>query len=1014
MSIEYGRLAVALVLAGGFCTLIAFSAQGVGSSPAAAASAAISSTSDVSAMTGSPSRYGLLTSSRWRYGEPYRRQDLRPVANNNPYPEPQPRRERPSAMVINPAGDKLYITLAGTTNHPSNKVVVFDIPKRRVTKDITVGSSPYYLAFHPDGRHLVVINRFSNYASVIDTQKDEVCFEIPLDFYCQSIVFNKRGDSAYISNRYLNQVFLVRIDESGKGFAAQMQPLGGYDDKAFFQNIHPLLSASCGAVQCHARNIKGFYAGSDKLLAFFSAMENTLPGDPEKSMMLKATRSLSENGFANDLSGSHFHADGRVIWSKRDEAYQRVADWIKQASLGPGIPVGNFGSKPRSMALSRDGRYLFVGNLGTQDVVIIDTKANKEIGAIYLQNVVTDLSIHYDAQSQREFLIALSMGIGFGAAKERDPLGGETTNTSNPAAQYTLLRDLETTDPLPLEQQWVLGTFDAIDGTAASKMSDIQNDVTIIDIGDLDYRPHAGRNTPLDYALKANRYEAHRHWVRYTSDSAEVLPQDFAGDIPPDLQRVVGAFPEKVVIVGGRMFVAMSASCKVVEWKINGSAREPSDYLEPIAVYKTGLMPVAIAVGKPQTPAAGLLFSANLLGETISVIDRKDGTSREYVVGNLSRPYPDTNSERGEMFFNLALFSADGDHACVSCHIYGTSDARNWGAGQAIAQMRDGKFVNGGLLGIPQVRNLFAIQPFYFEGTHSAFDAQFDDAREHVPLQAFLQANPQGDFTNISHPLPLEKRQHEYEEIQDKMSTAYFGKALYPDLNERRDELIRQRSLEYFGKAFNFRDFQRFIGEYQAAENRLMPNPFDKESRSVKRGRLLYNNLAIGCVVCHPPPEFTRKNEDFFKNKERTLPSLVTFTPREKSFTLVGPHYMDMVNKFQRDLEYWDEGRIEREQGHTSPFQLRGIFDRPFAFLHHGRALSLRETIAVPNHYSLRRFTYPPLRGGEYIRKSGYERGFNELSFLEEKTYMIDTRGATSHLHSTQIQDLENFLLTIE
>ena len=30
-----------------------------------------------------------------------------------------------------------------------------------------------------------------------------------------------------------------------------------------------------------------------------------------------------------------------------------------------------------------------------------------------------------------------------------------------------------------------------------------------------------------------------------------------------------------------------------------------------------------------------------------------------------------------------------------------------------------------------------------------AFDAQLDDAREHVPLHAFLKPNPQGDFTNI-------------------------------------------------------------------------------------------------------------------------------------------------------------------------------------------------------------------------------------------------------------------------
>ena len=42
-----------------------------------------------------------------------------------------------------------------------------------------------------------------------------------------------------------------------------------------------------------------------------------------------------------------------------------------------------------------------------------------------------------------------------------------------------------------------------------------------------------------------------------------------------------------------------------------------------------------------------------------------------------------------------------------------------------------------------------------------------------------------------------------------------------------KDELTRQVTMRYFGKAFNFRDLQRFIGEYQVAETQLLPNPFD-------------------------------------------------------------------------------------------------------------------------------------------------------------------------------------------
>ncbi len=71
--------------------------------------------------------------------------------------------------------------------------------------------------------------------------------------------------------------------------------------------------------------------------------------------------------------------------------------------------------------------------------------------------------------------------------------------------------------------------------------------------------------------------------------------------------------------------------------------------------------------------------------------------------------------------------------------------------------------------------------------------------------------------------------------------------------------------------------------------------------------------------------------------------------------------------------------------------QLRGIWDRASRFYHDGRAHSLREALATPNH--------PALLPGEI--------GYNE-------TYgMPDTHGATSHLSPDELEDLIAFLLTL-
>ena len=69
---------------------------------------------------------------------------------------------------------------------------------------------------HPDGRYLLVTNRFSNFACVIDTHTDAVVAEIPLDFYCQGIMFDQEGRTAYIANRYLDQVFVVDVERGGR------------------------------------------------------------------------------------------------------------------------------------------------------------------------------------------------------------------------------------------------------------------------------------------------------------------------------------------------------------------------------------------------------------------------------------------------------------------------------------------------------------------------------------------------------------------------------------------------------------------------------------------------------------------------------------------------------------------------------------------------------------------------------------------------------------------------------
>ncbi|MAE61035.1 MAG: hypothetical protein CMJ49_06730 [Planctomycetaceae bacterium] len=987
-----------------------------------------------------PSPFGILTSERWAYGATYTRQNLTPVANPHPAPEPNPRRDHPFDVTINPQGTKVYVALQGSELHPGNEVSVYDVVSDRVVERILLkpnsetgpaGLSPYRLQMHPAGRYLWVTNRFSNFISVIDTHIDAVISEIPTDFYCQGITFAKDGRTAYVSNRYLDQVFIIDIDIDAAQFSAAMRVLGGVDDKAFFGDgvdggIHRVLINSCGAGACHDNQRGGLVTSDDAMASFRSVLDHITPGDAKNSRLLRSTIRTRYGGYADITPKYQSHNYGTVVFQRPDDDpdYQKIANWINAGGPGPGIPVGNLRSKPKLSALSTDGRYLFVGNTGTQDVSIIDLQLGKEIGGIYIQNVVNDIHIYHAPQTDRDYLLITTEGIGFGTVKERVPYTGESWDRSNVGAQYSLWRDTNTMQRLPRDQQTVLGPFDAVDGTFEIKFRDIQNDLLFIDVGALDM-PRQVEDRGLEYLLVANRYEAHRAWVRYTSDTAEATYGDIKGEFPPDLQRVVGAFPEKMVIVGDRMFVTMQCSNQVQEWRINPTAREPSDFLMPVAVYETGFQPIGIAAGPPRTPAQDMLFVANFLSGSISVIDTTTNTSRQVIVDPSVEqlPVPATNAERGEILAHTALFSSDQDTSCFHCHYLDMSDGRPWGVSQVLGQefldleTEQGHLTIGGTMSVPQMRGLFAIQPFFFEGVISGYEPR-SMIMEHCPSDDFAAPNPHGDFTHIGAQYVVEG----IDDLQSKMET----EVQYDSSNEeRRDEMFRQMSMRLFGKAFKLRDFQRLVGEWQMHEPRLLPNPFDPASVSVARGKLLFEDPQVGCVSCHPPPHFAKK--DFPDVKNQAIPAQVMFTVRDGAFTLMSKNREDYINDVRRDLEPWDVGRAEEQQGKFTVFPLRGIWDRPPTFLHSGMARNIREILCMPGHPALRHFKYEPLIGGVPERPGRSEVGFNmtmvaptrepkkvQLHLQSGARIGFDTHGGTAQLRRQQVDDLVNFLNSIE
>lgn len=985
-----------------------------------------------------PSRFGKLMSKQWAYGAKWTRENLQPVPNPHPFPEPQPTRENPFDVEISQDGTKVYISMIGSELEPGNSVAVYDVEAGEVVRRILLkpgdqsgppASSPMRLSLHPEGRYLFVSNRFSNFISVIDTRKDIVVQEIPIDFYAQDITFSADGRVAYVANRYLDQVFLIDIETGKDSISAQMRIIGGMDDQVFFaeNGIGSILRRSCGTVGCHDEKRGGFVAGEDLHASFISALDHLVPGHSEQSRLLRAVIRKHDGGYADIMPLYASHANQTVVFSdpENDPDFKAIKQWIDSTQIGPGVDVGNPHSKPSVVALSPDGRHLFVGNSGTTDISIIDTQLNQEVGGIYIQNVTNDLKIITDEKTGEHWLLVTTMGVGFGTAKERDPWGGETWDRDNAASQYTVWRDYISGFVFPKEEQEILGPFEATDGTANVKFRDIQNDVVLINLTHLSI-PEAPSEEGLSYLLLPNRYEAHQNWVRYTSDTAEAMVGDVKGDIPPDLMRVVGALPEKMAVVGDRIFVTMQGSGEVQEFRFEPGAHEPSDTLVPVRNYSTGSQPFGIVAGVPDSPSAGKLFVANFLGSSISVIDCESGESVEVLIDPSIEqlPYGITNAERGEFAVHTSFFTTDNDQSCVSCHHDELNDARGWGVSQIMGQeylagqSKVGQLVEGTTMLPPQQKSLWQIQPFFMEGSLSVYDPR-SMQMEHCPADDFKDVLLGEDYLWLEAHGPVLA----VADVQSKTTSSVDNEA---SLEERRAEFFRRQSLKYFGKAFVLRDYQRFIGEWQAHEPRLMPNPYDQESASILRGKALFEHPQQGCVSCHPAPSFAKK--DMPDNPRQVLPPQVPLSVRDSGFTLISMRSLDYIAGIRHDLEPLDAGRFETpdQNQHLTPLQLRGAWDRPALFLHNAMARTLREVVAAPGVEGLGWFKYEPLFGGSPERPGRREIGFNETYMIPQATKAAkvhlqtggriasDAHGGTTHLTQQQIDDLVNFLLSIE
>lgn len=344
----------------------------------------------------------------------------------------------PLEMAVSLDGRLLFVVC-----QDSDELRVVELASGKVLKAVPVGRVPRGIALSPDGLRIYVSNSWSDSVSVIDTKTLEVVRTLPTGFEPAGVVLDNKANTLYVANRLSNDVSLIDL-KSGQeskrllaGRGASYLSLSADRKLVYCTHIYP----NAGAVRSQPRseitvidtasktvverkilrNVAGVFhlaSSNDGRLSVVAQLrpKNLIPlahvehgwvfGDsltlfgPDVAGMVQIPLDELDRYFAlpwgiaitPDKSKIFLTTAGaqsvtvidvpNLLKTARARPHPFVNDLSASAEyVTARIPVGH---NPRGVALSGDGKWLYVANRLDDTISVIDTAAEKVVSTINL------------------------------------------------------------------------------------------------------------------------------------------------------------------------------------------------------------------------------------------------------------------------------------------------------------------------------------------------------------------------------------------------------------------------------------------------------------------------------------------------------------------------------------------------------------------------------------------------------------------------------------------------------
>jgi DNA-binding beta-propeller fold protein YncE len=560
-------------------------------------------------------------------------------------------------------------------------------------------------------------------------------------------------------------------------------------------------------------------------------------------------------------------------------------------------------TNPRDLALSADGRTLYVANTLGHTIAVINVAgdANTLVRTMPVGGLATDVKV------------AGRWGI----------VSGHETNS--------VLNQPETGHGLPKMENGVAVRNNGQPLGYLPVMSDATRAATFDDIG-----------TELNVFDTATNRFVYRYVDSERDLSMSVTPGAIVdlGDHQAGQKIIRGSGAEQIAVRGDLLFVSQLHSDKVEVFHINQAATDPSQILAPVDhgfEFTGGITPQGVAV----SPDGQTLFVANMQTEDVSFLGvSPDGslTRQGFVAVGVTDQTPDpvkgghgdhlfaTHEEVGLRWLFTQSYSDDGQKSCGHCHWQSRNDGNQWNvAANAL----------GGPKAVPQNKDLSDNWPQWFEGLLNNMTSYASTCN--------------GELVNA------------------ERQTALFPQATLAARFQARDAFVRAKTAENsrgigrpelegdtFSIGFYDMAFDQIL--WTQNETRLMPNPLKQfpssaEAATVARGKFLFtaevDHGGAGCASCHHNGNKITNGEvdDTFQDFNIHEPGVVS----DATVSNDGP-FLRLNNQyiFKEFAPPSDSGGRQNISSRNTK-HLRAVWDSVPRWLNHGAAHTIREILLAPD-----------------------------------------------------------------